>query len=109
MDEVSFMFHNYQSMVYSKAKQLGLSGLQRVKDYTSLDFVHNWLMLAFHSHARANILLLLGLPLLPLYWIAYIILFWIMQKMLKYDPAERISAKAAMDHPYFDSLDKSQF
>jgi serine/threonine protein kinase len=29
--------------------------------------------------------------------------------MLKYDPAERISAKAAMDHPYFDSLDKSQF
>ena len=34
---------------------------------------------------------------------------WILQKMLKYDPAERISAKAALDHPYFDSLDKSQF
>ena len=32
-----------------------------------------------------------------------------MQKMLKYDPAERISAKAALDHPFFDSLDKSQF
>ncbi|XP_065853871.1 cell division control protein 2 homolog C [Euphorbia lathyris] len=30
-------------------------------------------------------------------------------KMLRFDPAERISAKAAMDHPYFDSLDKSQF
>ncbi|KAF7814577.1 cell division control protein 2-like protein C [Senna tora] len=30
-------------------------------------------------------------------------------KMLKYNPAERISAKAALDHPYFDSLDKSQF
>ncbi|GMN65249.1 hypothetical protein TIFTF001_034322 [Ficus carica] len=30
-------------------------------------------------------------------------------KMLKYDPAERISAKAAQEHPYFDSLDKSQF
>ncbi|GMN40682.1 hypothetical protein TIFTF001_009907 [Ficus carica] len=30
-------------------------------------------------------------------------------KMLKYDPAERISAKAALEHPYFDSLDKSQF
>jgi len=29
--------------------------------------------------------------------------------MLKYNPAERISAKAALDHPYFDSLDKSQF
>ncbi|WCJ27898.1 cyclin-dependent kinase B1 2 [Euphorbia peplus] len=29
--------------------------------------------------------------------------------MLKFDPTERISAKAAMDHPYFDSLDKSQF
>ncbi|GMN74653.1 hypothetical protein TIFTF001_052423 [Ficus carica] len=30
-------------------------------------------------------------------------------KILKYDPAERISAKAALEHPYFDSLDKSQF
>lgn len=34
---------------------------------------------------------------------------WLMQKMLQFDPAERISAKAALDHPYFDSLDKSQF
>ncbi|KAH0785577.1 cyclin-dependent kinase 3 [Histomonas meleagridis] len=25
-------------------------------------------------------------------------------KMLRYDPAERISAKAALDHPYFDDL-----
>ncbi|KAJ6369349.1 hypothetical protein OIU78_001669 [Salix suchowensis] len=33
----------------------------------------------------------------------------LLSKMLKYDPAERISAKAAMDHPFFDSLDKSQF
>ncbi|KAH8484647.1 hypothetical protein H0E87_026418 [Populus deltoides] len=33
----------------------------------------------------------------------------LLSKMLKYDPAERISAKAVMDHPYFDSLDKSQF
>ncbi|KAL0450868.1 UNVERIFIED_CONTAM: Cell division control protein 2C [Sesamum latifolium] len=33
----------------------------------------------------------------------------LLSKMLKYDPAERISAKAALDHPYFDSLDKSQF
>lgn len=32
-----------------------------------------------------------------------------MQKMLKYNPAERIAAKTALDHPYFDSLDKSQF
>ncbi|EHA8589569.1 cyclin-dependent kinase B1-1 [Cocos nucifera] len=30
-------------------------------------------------------------------------------KMLQYDPANRISAKAAMEHPYFDGLDKSQF
>ena len=29
--------------------------------------------------------------------------------MLKYNPAERIAAKTALDHPYFDSLDKSQF
>jgi cyclin-dependent kinase len=31
------------------------------------------------------------------------------QKMLQLDPANRISAIAAMDHPYFNSLDKSQF
>lgn len=29
--------------------------------------------------------------------------------MLKYNPADRISAKAAMEHPYFESLDKSQY
>ncbi|KAL9264717.1 Cyclin-dependent kinase B1-2-like protein [Drosera capensis] len=33
----------------------------------------------------------------------------LLSKMLKYDPVERISAKAAINHPYFDSLDKSQF
>ncbi|KAK1349172.1 cell division control protein 2-like [Heracleum sosnowskyi] len=33
----------------------------------------------------------------------------LLSRMLKYDPADRISAKAAMDHAYFDSLDKSQF
>ncbi|KAL2321482.1 hypothetical protein Fmac_025861 [Flemingia macrophylla] len=33
----------------------------------------------------------------------------LLSKMLRYNPAERISAKAALDHPYFDSLDKSQF
>ncbi|KAL1548406.1 Cell division control protein 2 C [Salvia divinorum] len=33
----------------------------------------------------------------------------LLSKMLIYDPADRISAKAAMDHPYFDSLDRSQF
>jgi cyclin-dependent kinase len=29
--------------------------------------------------------------------------------MLQFNPANRISAKAAMEHPYFDTLDKSQF
>ncbi|CAM8966918.1 unnamed protein product [Rhodiola kirilowii] len=33
----------------------------------------------------------------------------LLSKMLTYNPADRISAKAAMDHPYFDNLDKSQF
>lgn len=33
----------------------------------------------------------------------------LLSKMLKYDPAERISAKVALDHPYFDNLDKCQF
>ncbi|GLJ37019.1 hypothetical protein SUGI_0750140 [Cryptomeria japonica] len=33
----------------------------------------------------------------------------LLTKMLHYDPARRISAKAAMNHPYFDDLDKSQF
>ncbi|XP_062202291.1 cyclin-dependent kinase B1-1-like isoform X2 [Phragmites australis] len=33
----------------------------------------------------------------------------LLSKMLQLDPSNRISAKAAMEHPYFDSLDKSQF
>ncbi|KFK34665.1 hypothetical protein AALP_AA5G175500 [Arabis alpina] len=33
----------------------------------------------------------------------------LLTKMLKYNPADRIEAKSALDHPYFDSLDKSQF
>ncbi|KAF0907636.1 hypothetical protein E2562_018423 [Oryza meyeriana var. granulata] len=32
----------------------------------------------------------------------------LLSKMLQYNPANRISAKAAMEHPYFDSLDKSR-
>ncbi|PRP80443.1 hypothetical protein PROFUN_11898 [Planoprotostelium fungivorum] len=30
-------------------------------------------------------------------------------KMLVYDPSKRISAKRALDHPYFDDLDKQQY
>eukprot|EP00250_Pteridium_aquilinum_P005148 c15286_g1_i1 orf=106-1026(-) len=33
----------------------------------------------------------------------------LLSSMLQYDPARRISAKAAMQHPFFDDLDKSQF
>ncbi|KAH7428385.1 hypothetical protein KP509_10G090200 [Ceratopteris richardii] len=33
----------------------------------------------------------------------------LLSKMLQLDPCKRISAKAAMQHPYFDDLDKSQF
>ncbi|CAN8254598.1 unnamed protein product [Cochlearia groenlandica] len=33
----------------------------------------------------------------------------LLSKMLQYNPAARIAAKTALDHPYFDSLDKSQF
>ncbi|KAL9224974.1 hypothetical protein vseg_000948 [Gypsophila vaccaria] len=33
----------------------------------------------------------------------------LLSKMRRYDPAERISAKAALDHLFFNSLDKSQF
>jgi hypothetical protein len=29
--------------------------------------------------------------------------------MLRYAPGERISAKAAMEHPFFDDLDKAAF
>jgi serine/threonine protein kinase len=31
----------------------------------------------------------------------------LMSRMLAYDPAKRISCKDAMDHPFFDSIDKS--
>eukprot|EP01018_Ginkgo_biloba_P027257 Gb_16478 [translate_table: standard] len=33
----------------------------------------------------------------------------LLSRMLQYDPAKRISAKEALDHPYFDDLDRSQF
>ncbi|CAE7864520.1 Cdk2 [Symbiodinium sp. KB8] len=33
----------------------------------------------------------------------------LLTKMLAYNPADRISCKAALEHPYFDSLDKSAF
>mmetsp|Transcript_9359 Transcript_9359/g.39737 ORF Transcript_9359/g.39737 Transcript_9359/m.39737 type:complete len:323 (-) Transcript_9359:219-1187(-) len=33
----------------------------------------------------------------------------LLQKMLVYDPAKRIHATDALDHPYFDSLDKSRY
>eukprot|EP00897_Mesotaenium_endlicherianum_P003892 jgi/Mesen1/3530/ME000197S02542 len=32
----------------------------------------------------------------------------LLQKMLVYEPSKRISAKEALNHPYFDDLDKSQ-
>lgn len=31
----------------------------------------------------------------------------LLAKMLAYEPAKRISARAALSHPFFDSLDKS--
>jgi serine/threonine protein kinase len=33
----------------------------------------------------------------------------LIEKMLIYEPSKRISAKAALSHPYFDDLDKSCF
>ena len=30
----------------------------------------------------------------------------LLEEMLVYDPAKRISAKKALSHPYFDDLDK---
>ena len=33
----------------------------------------------------------------------------LLNKMLTYDPSKRISAKQALNHPYFDDLDKSKF
>jgi serine/threonine protein kinase len=31
----------------------------------------------------------------------------LLNKMLQYTPSKRISARAAMSHPWFDSIDKS--
>jgi len=33
----------------------------------------------------------------------------LLSEMLVYEPSKRISAKKAVEHPYFDDLDKSQF
>jgi len=33
----------------------------------------------------------------------------LLSKMIVNDPCKRISAKAALNHPYFDDLDKSKF
>ena len=33
----------------------------------------------------------------------------LIERMLVYEPTNRISAKAALSHPYFDDLDKSCF
>lgn len=33
----------------------------------------------------------------------------LMSQLVALTPSERISAKAALDHPYFDSLDKSKY
>ncbi|KAJ1694449.1 hypothetical protein LUZ63_011147 [Rhynchospora breviuscula] len=33
----------------------------------------------------------------------------LLSRMLQFNPGDRISAKEAMEHPYFDGLDKSQF
>jgi len=35
--------------------------------------------------------------------------FGYLQETLVYEPSKRISAKKALDHPYFEDLDKSQF
>ena len=33
----------------------------------------------------------------------------LLTQMLRYEPAQRISAKAAMSHPYFKDLDQTRF
>jgi serine/threonine protein kinase len=33
----------------------------------------------------------------------------LLSRMIVYDPYKRISAKQALNHPYFDDFDKSQF
>ena len=32
-----------------------------------------------------------------------------LQKMLQYEPSKRISAKKAMEHPYFDDVNKASY
>tara|TARA_B100000795_G_scaffold233543_1_gene192336 strand:+ start:788 stop:904 length:117 start_codon:yes stop_codon:yes gene_type:complete len=33
----------------------------------------------------------------------------LLTQMLRYEPGQRISAKAAMSHPYFKELDQTRF
>lgn len=49
---------------------------------------------------------LFNMILVPISWGSKCVSFFF-QKMLIYDPAKRISGKMALNHPYFDNLDKS--
>ena len=44
-------------------------------------------------------------------WRLHSNLTWLLslQKMLEYEPARRISAKMALEHPYFNDVNKEQY
>ncbi len=65
----------------------------KLKDYK--DTFPQWKGIPLSQHVKKGALDMYGMDLL--------------EKMVCLEPHSRISAKAALSHPYFDDLDKSQF
>lgn len=67
----------------------------------SFIFDLHFMLLLFDSSIWFNSIIFL------LFFITLIVEQKCLQQMLQYDPSKRISAKKAMDHPYFDDLNKT--
>ena len=82
-----------------------------VLDNNSTDMVHKWLWINQCDFLTAlettYFFVFLSKLALLVYHVITNFFFCLLQKMLIYNPAKRISAKAALDHPYFNDLDLS--
>lgn len=64
-------------------------------DWKSLFFFDFLLFLCFKSAKSSELVLM------------YVVGYDVLQKLLVFEPSKRISAKAALSHPYFKDVDKT--